>query len=113
MYSPSQRDIVLIPFPFSDQLGIKPRPVIVLSNNEYNKKFRDFIVIPLSGQKLGSRDYIVRVTNNELEQGKLYDDSFAKVDKITCLHQKNIIHKIGKIKLHTFNQLKEILLQVI
>ncbi len=106
MNSLSQRDVVLIPFPFSNLEGSKPRPVVVISNDGYNKKFDDFIVIPLSGQRLDSREHTVRITNKEMEQGELYNDSFAKVDKITCLNQKNVIHKIGRIKKQTFNELK-------
>ena len=33
-----QRNILLIPFPFSDFSTIKKRPVLVLSNKEYNDK---------------------------------------------------------------------------
>jgi mRNA interferase MazF len=43
-----QRDIVLISFPFSDMKKSKIRPVIVMSNDEYNNKFKNFIAIPLS-----------------------------------------------------------------
>ena len=31
-----QQDLLLVPFPFSDQSGRKVRPVIVISNNEFN-----------------------------------------------------------------------------
>ena len=44
----SQRDIVLISFPFSDMKKSKVRPVIVMSNDEYNNKFKDFIAIPMT-----------------------------------------------------------------
>ena len=30
-----QRDIVLLPFPFSDQSGFKVRPALVASNNTF------------------------------------------------------------------------------
>jgi len=41
-----QRDIVLLPFPFSDLKQSKVRPVIVLSNDKHNKKSDDVVVIP-------------------------------------------------------------------
>ena len=51
----SQRDIVLISFPFSDLKSSKVRPVLVLSHDKYNRKFEDFIAVPLTNIK--SRDY--------------------------------------------------------
>ncbi|MBI2110159.1 type II toxin-antitoxin system PemK/MazF family toxin [Candidatus Woesearchaeota archaeon] len=42
-----QRDIVLIPFPFSDQTSKKVRPALVISNNLFNRS-QDLIV-----QKIG------------------------------------------------------------
>ncbi len=41
----SQRDIILIPFPFSDLAGSKVRPALVISNNAYNKKYLDAVVV--------------------------------------------------------------------
>ena len=40
-----QRDLLLVPFPFSDQSGRKVRPVIVISNNDFNRHSEDAIVV--------------------------------------------------------------------
>ena len=37
-YKLKQREMVLIPIPFSDLKSKKRRPVIVISNNIYNQK---------------------------------------------------------------------------
>jgi len=39
----NQGDILLIPIPFSDLTSSKKRPVLVLSNNDYNRKTEDVI----------------------------------------------------------------------
>ena len=38
-----QRDIIIVPFPFSDLSGSKQRPVLILSTLEYNKHTEDLI----------------------------------------------------------------------
>ena len=37
MYNCNQRDVVLIPFPYSDLTGSKQRPALIISNNKINK----------------------------------------------------------------------------
>ena len=39
-----QRDIVLVPFPFSDLSTPNVRPVLVLSNDAYNRRTEDLLV---------------------------------------------------------------------
>jgi len=33
----NQRDIILVPFPYSDLTGVKQRPALIISNNRLNK----------------------------------------------------------------------------
>jgi mRNA interferase MazF len=77
----SQRDIVLILFPFSDLKSSKVRPALVLSNNKYNKKFEDFIAIPLT-TNVKLREYSILITNKNLEKGRLVVDSNVKIDRV-------------------------------
>jgi len=39
-----QGDILLVPIPYSDMTSMKKRPVLVLSNDLYNKQTEDIIV---------------------------------------------------------------------
>ncbi len=41
---PKQRDIVLVPIPFTDLSSTRRRPVIVISNDEYNRTTADVVV---------------------------------------------------------------------
>lgn len=108
----SQRDIVLISFPFSNFQKSKVRPVVVMSNDVYNKKFADFIAIPLtSNMKL--RYHTVVITNAELETGKLIVDSRAKVDKVFSVEQSLVRKKIGRVKKSVYENLKQILFEII
>lgn len=44
----SQGDILLIPIPFTDLSSSKRRPVLVISNNEYNSRTDDIIVTAIT-----------------------------------------------------------------
>ena len=41
-------DVVLLPFPYTDQSGTKRRPALVLSTDAYNRRQRDVIVAPVT-----------------------------------------------------------------
>src|SRR5438093_7358946 len=43
-------DIVLVPFPFTDQTTAKKRPAIVVSSRAYHRDRRDVIVIAVTSQ---------------------------------------------------------------
>lgn len=108
----SQRDIVLISFPFSNFQESKVRPVVVMSNDVYNTKFADFIAVPLtSNMKL--RNHTVVITSAELETGKLIVDSRAKVDKVFSVEQSLMRKKIGRVKKSVHKNLKQILFEII
>lgn len=57
-----QRDIVLIPFPYSDLTGLKKRPAVIMSNSKL--KGNDFICL--------------LITSNTPKNGILIKDSFLK-----------------------------------
>lgn len=108
----AQRDIVLLSFPFSDLKTSKVRPVIVISNSEYNKKFEDMIVVPMT-TNLQIRDYVLLITNAQLESGKLIKDSAVKVDRIFSVSQKLIKMKIGKISKDVYDEIKKTILELL
>ena len=53
-------DIILVPFPFTDQSTIKKRPAVVVSSEEYNSGRPDLIIMALTSRlhqvdKLGEK----------------------------------------------------------
>jgi len=108
----SQRDVVLLSFPFSDLQGSKVRPAIVMSNDRYNRQSRDFIAVPLtSNVKL--RDYAILVTTRELETGKLIVDSKAKVDRVFSVSQQVVRMKIGRVKTKIHRRMASMLFELV
>jgi len=43
-------DVVLVPFPFTDQSGAKKRPAVIVSKNRYNACRRDVIIMAITSQ---------------------------------------------------------------
>lgn len=43
-------DVVLIPFPFTDQSGIKKRPAVIVSSSGYNTDRRDVVIMAITSQ---------------------------------------------------------------
>jgi len=107
-----QRDLLLVPFPFSDQSGRKVRPVIVVSNNEFNKFSQDIIVIGVTSNILKDR-YTINLTNNDLDEGKLFTNCTIKTENLLKLDKELIIKKIGKINKETLKDIIDKLLTMI
>jgi mRNA interferase MazF len=107
-----QGDILLIPFPFSDLSSTKQRPVLVLSNSDYNRSRQDILAAAITSNVL-ERDYLVRLTTEDLVQGHLKMESGIRVDKIYTLSQQIIVKKFGTVNQTVVAQVKEKLHQLL
>ena len=96
-YKLKQREMVLIPIPFSDLKSKKRRPVIVISNNIYNQKTEDIVVVAVTSN-IQKKDYTILISQNDMEEGNLPNDSMIRVDKIYSLSQLIVVKRLGKIK---------------
>jgi hypothetical protein len=47
---PNFGSVVLVPFPFTDQSGVKKRPAVVVSSNLYQADRRDLIILAITSQ---------------------------------------------------------------
>jgi mRNA interferase MazF len=43
-------DVVLVPFPFTDQSGVKKRPAVVVSSTRYHANRRDLVIMAITSQ---------------------------------------------------------------
>lgn len=107
-----QGDILLVPFPFSDQSGRKVRPVIVMSKKEFNEDSQDIIIVGVTSNISKDR-YTLGLTNKDLEQGHLFTECCVKCENILKLDKELIIKKIGKIKKEKFKQIIIKILEII
>lgn len=83
----NQGDILLIPVPFTDLTSTKKRPVLVISNDRYNRKTNDILVAAITSN-VTEKDYTVLISKLDLDVGDLKVDSCIRVDKIYSLSQE-------------------------
>ncbi len=108
----SRRDVVLLTFPFSDLSGSKVRPAVVLSNDEHNAKFEDFIAVPMTSN-LKTKEHSLLLKNDDLETGKLVIDSRIRCDKVFSASKKLVRMKIGSVKARVHAEIIAELLAII
>lgn len=92
-----QRDIVLVPFPYSDLSSAKRRPVQVLSNDSYNGRFDDVVVCVITSN-LKADEYSVEISDDDLEIGVLPSRSLVKAHKLFTIHQNRVVRKFSVVK---------------
>ena len=85
-----QRDLILIPFPYSDLTISKKRPALIISNVKLNK-MQDRICC-LVTSKAHKDD--LSITNNDFESGSLPFKSFVKPHRIFTINSNLIIKKL-------------------
>jgi mRNA interferase MazF len=91
-----QGEIVLIPVPFSDLTNNKQRPILVISNDNYNKMTEDLVVVAITSQ-LKDLDYSVVIESKDLNEGELKVTSAIRVDKVYTLSKDIVRRKFGQV----------------
>ena len=91
-----QRDIILIPFPFSDLSTSKKRPAIIISNFSYNTHNDDIICCAITSNP---RNYTgcVPITSADLDEGQLNYESKIKPTKVFTLNKNLIIKPLARL----------------
>lgn len=107
-----QKDLLIVPFPFSDQSGRKVRPVVVISNNVFNSHSEDVIVVGVTSNIKKDR-YGLSLANKDLESGNLITNCMIKAENILKLEKGLIIKKIGKIKESKLKEIHSVLDKII
>ena len=107
-----QRDIVLIPIPFTDLESHKKRPALIISNNNYNNANEDIVVVAITSN-VEPRDFAITLTKDDLEEGFLKVTSMIRVDKIYTLNKLIVLKKFGCVKPAILLKIKDQLLRLV
>jgi mRNA interferase MazF len=98
---PKQRDIVLIPVPFTDLSSVKRRPVLVLSSDAHCQASPDMLVAAITSNLSGNMPGVV-FNSTDMEIGALPRQSLIRADKLYTLSQANIIKPYGRLSQASF-----------
>jgi mRNA interferase MazF len=105
---PSQGDIVLIPVPFTDLSSTRRRPVIVISNDQYNQNTVDMVVVAMTSY-VEPHPHSFVITSADLVSGTLNRPSRVRVDKVYTLAQRITVKTFGRVNDATLARIRQML----
>lgn len=94
------REVVLIPFPYSDLSQAKIRPAVCLAD----AKRGDWVLCQITSSPYGDSNAI-SLAPGDFQSGGLLTHSFARPAKLFTLHQSTIIRTVGLLHDATFQRL--------
>ncbi len=89
-------EIVLVDFRFSDQIGHKLRPAMVITPTEYNAKTPDIIVLKITSTER-QKAFEIGLNQPDLESGILKKESVIRTDCPLVIEKQLVREKIAKI----------------
>jgi mRNA interferase MazF len=102
----NQGDIIILPVPFSDQSNKKLRPALIISDDLFNSKYPDLILLKITS--IGhSLPFDVKINNKDLIEGELIKKSTINCGFLITAHKSIIKSKIGKISENKLKEIKE------
>ena len=104
----SQGEIVLVPVPFTDLSSMRRRPVIVVSNDTYNRTTTDMVVVAMTSTP-PQNSYGFTITSTDLASGALNHPGTVRVDKVYTLSQGIIVRRFGTVNGATLDRIRQVL----
>jgi mRNA-degrading endonuclease toxin of MazEF toxin-antitoxin module len=89
-------DVVLVPFPFTDQSGIKKCPAVVVSSAAYNVSCPDLILMAITSQSRATPGF-AEVTIAEWQKAGLLKASVIK-PVITTVERRLLLRRLGQLE---------------
>jgi len=98
-------DVVLVPFPFTDQSAIKQRPGVIVSSATYHQARRDLILMAVTSQVRGTGGFGELVVQ-DWQAAKLLKPSAIK-PVLATLEQTLVIKTLGRLSTRDQRRLHE------
>jgi mRNA interferase MazF len=88
-------DLILVPFPFTDQSASKRRPAAVVSSETYHREHGDVIILAVTSRaRRGDEDTDVTITGWQ-EAGLLRPSVFKPV--LATLDRSLVLRRLGRL----------------
>jgi mRNA interferase MazF len=89
-------DVVLVPFPFTDQSTSKRRPGVIVSNRQYNSARLDVVVMPVTSQPRPTAALGELWVNRWQPAGLLKPSAIKPV--FATIEQRLVIRMLGRLQ---------------
>ncbi|MHC4197452.1 MAG: type II toxin-antitoxin system PemK/MazF family toxin [Planctomycetota bacterium] len=101
-------DVVLIRFPFTDLSSTKVRPALIISNENYNSKQDDVVLLLITSNvsRVSPDDGILDSNDTEFKDTGLKQTSAFRVGKIQTLNKKLINSRLGLVGSNTLSKIE-------
>lgn len=104
-------EVILVPFPFTDQSGAKKRPAVVVSSNGYNANRRDFIIMAITSQMRTPPGFGEALVADWQAAGLVKPSVLKPV--FTTIEQGLVVRTLGALSVNDLRTLREVVAQVI
>ncbi len=101
-----QGEIFWIHLPYSDLAREKHRPVLIVSNDNYNKQSEDVVACSVTSN-LKERPYALYLDEKSFDEGSLPLKSKVRCDKIFSVEKTLFVKKMARLSQKTFRQVSE------
>jgi mRNA interferase MazF len=104
-------DVVLVPFPFTNQAAAKQRPAVIVSNRAYNAAKPDLVMMAITSQHRPA-PALGEVWLSQWQAAKLLKPSVVK-PVFATLEQRLVIRQLGTLAGADCTTLKQAIAQII
>lgn len=88
-------DVVLVPFPFSDQTTAKKRPAVIISSSPYNETSGDLVILAVTS-RVGKSTEVGAFLIEEWQEAGLLKPSAVK-PAVSTIEQTLILKRLGSL----------------
>ncbi len=88
-------DVVLVPFPFTDQSAAKKRPAVVISSSRYNAERLDLVIMAITSQIRPANTFGDTIVKHWQNAGLLKPSAIKPI--ITTIEKPLVIKSMGKL----------------
>ena len=104
-------DIILVPFPFTDQTTVKKRPAVVVSSDEYNAGRADLIIMAVTSRLHQVNKLVEKLVTDWQDAGLLKPSVFKPI--LATIENTLVLRKLGRLQQEDRHTLELILQDIL